>query len=247
MRLSSVLSLLICDREGQMIFENFFPRVWDVLSTEWLQLLKAAGNTFLITIGAFLIGLIIGTLVATLKTMPKNSLILRILDKIASVYLWFFRGTPIVVQLLLFYFVIFVASSDIALVIAIVIFGLNSGAYVTEIMRSGILSVDKGQMEASRSLGLNYRQSMGMAVLPQAAKNALPSLGNELITLFKETSVAGFIAVIDITRAFQLVVGAKYYVAAPYIMLAVFYLIFVSLLTIGLRAIEKKLRKGDAR
>lgn len=247
MRLSSVLSLLICDREGQMIFEDFFPRVWDVLSTEWLQLLKAAGNTFLITIGAFLIGLIIGTLVATLKTMPKNSLILRILDKIASVYLWFFRGTPIVVQLLLFYFVIFVASSDIALVIAIVIFGLNSGAYVTEIMRSGILSVDKGQMEASRSLGLNYRQSMGMAVLPQAAKNALPSLGNELITLFKETSVAGFIAVIDITRAFQLVVGAKYYVAAPYIMLAVFYLIFVSLLTIGLRAIEKKLRKGDAR
>lgn len=247
MRLSSVLSLLICDREGQMIFEDFFPRVWDVLSTEWLQLLKAAGNTFLITIGAFLIGLIIGTLVATLKTMPKNSLILRILDKIASVYLWFFRGTPIVVQLLLFYFVIFVASSDIALVIAIVIFGLNSGAYVTEIMRSGILSVDKGQMEASRSLGLNYRQSMGMAVLPQAAKNALPSLGNELITLFKETSVAGFIAVIDITRAFQLIVGAKYYVAAPYIMLAVFYLIFVSLLTIGLRAIEKKLRKGDAR
>lgn len=247
MRLSSVLSLLICDREGQMIFEDFFPRVWDVLSTEWLQLLKAAGNTFLITIGAFLIGLIIGTLVATLKTMPKNSIILRILDKIASVYLWFFRGTPIVVQLLLFYFVIFVASSDIALVIAIVIFGLNSGAYVTEIMRSGILSVDKGQMEASRSLGLNYRQSMGMAVLPQAAKNALPSLGNELITLFKETSVAGFIAVIDITRAFQLVVGAKYYVAAPYIMLAVFYLIFVSLLTIGLRAIEKKLRKGDAR
>lgn len=247
MRLSSVLSLLICDREGQMIFEDFFPRVWDVLSTEWLQLLKAAGNTFLITIGAFLIGLIIGTLVATLKTMPKNSLILRILDKIASVYLWFFRGTPIVVQLLLFYFVIFVASSDIALVIAIVIFGLNSGAYVTEIMRSGILSVDKGQMEASRSLGLNYRQSMGMAVLPQAAKNALPSLGNELITLFKETSVAGFIAVIDITRAFQLIVGAKYYVAAPYIMLAVFYLIFVSLLTIGLRAIEKRLRKGDAR
>lgn len=247
MHLSSVLSLLICDREGQMIFEDFFPRVWDVLSTEWLQLLKAAGNTFLITIGAFLIGLIIGTLVATLKTMPKNSLILRILDKIASVYLWFFRGTPIVVQLLLFYFVIFVASSDIALVIAIVIFGLNSGAYVTEIMRSGILSVDKGQMEASRSLGLNYRQSMGMAVLPQAAKNALPSLGNELITLFKETSVAGFIAVIDITRAFQLIVGAKYYVAAPYIMLAVFYLIFVSLLTIGLRAIEKKLRKGDAR
>lgn len=230
-----------------MIFEDFFPRVWDVLSSEWLQLLKAAGNTFLITIGAFLIGLIIGTLVATLKTMPKNSIILRILDKIASVYLWFFRGTPIVVQLLLFYFVIFVASSDIALVIAIVIFGLNSGAYVTEIMRSGILSVDKGQMEASRSLGLNYRQSMGMAVLPQAAKNALPSLGNELITLFKETSVAGFITVIDITRAFQLVVGAKYYVAAPYIMLAVFYLIFVSLLTIGLRAMEKRLRKGDAR
>lgn len=230
-----------------MIFEDFFPRVWDVLSSEWLQLLKAAGNTFLITICAFLIGLIIGTLVATLKTMPKNSLILRILDKIASVYLWFFRGTPIVVQLLLFYFVFFISPNDISLIIAIVTFGLNSGAYATEIIRSGILSVDKGQMEASRSLGLNYRQSMGMAVLPQAAKNALPSLGNELITLFKETSVAGFIAVIDITRAFQLVVGAKYYVAAPYIMLAVFYLIFVSLLTIGLRAIEKKLRKGDAR
>lgn len=230
-----------------MIFEDFFPRVWDILSAEWLQLLKAAGNTFLITIGAFIIGLIIGTLIATLKTMPKNSIILRILDKIANVYLWFFRGTPIVVQLLLFYFVIFAASNDIALIIAIVIFGLNSGAYVTEIMRSGILSVDKGQMEASRSLGLNYRQSMGMSVLPQAAKNALPSLGNELITLFKETSVAGFITVIDITRAFQLVVSAKYYVAAPYIMLAVFYLIFVSLLTIGLRAIEKRLRKGDAR
>lgn len=231
------------------MFDDFFPKVWKILSGQWELILKGIGNTFAITIGAFVIGIIIGTIIACIKTVSNsnNSLIVRVLDKLASFYLWFFRGTPIVVQLLLFYTVIFVAPSELALIIAIVVFGLNSGAYVSEIMRSGILSVDKGQMEASRSLGLNYRQSMAMTVLPQAMKNAIPSLGNELITLFKETSVAGYITIVDVTFAYQIIVGSTYYTAAAYLLLAVFYLIFVSLLTIGLRAIEKRLRKGDAR
>jgi len=229
------------------MFDNFFERVGDVLSESWLQILEGLGNTLLIAFSAIILGLLIGTSIAIVKVTPKKrtSYGLKTLEKIGDVYLWFFRGTPIVVQLLLFYFVILATSGIDALLIAILVFGLNSGAYVAEIMRAGILSVDKGQLEASRSLGMNYRQSMFKTILPQSVKNAIPSLGNEFITLFKETSVAGFITVIDLTNAMQLIVGAKYYVAAPYVLLAIFYLIMVTILTGIMRLIERRLRKGD--
>lgn len=233
------------------MFDNFFERCWDIISTRSGQILAGLGNTLLIAFGAIILGIIIGTIIASIKVIPKkkNSYLLKFLEKIGDVYLTLFRGTPIVVQLLVFYFVILasVVSKIPAVLIAIVVFGLNSGAYVSEIMRSGILSVDKGQMEASRSLGLNYMQSMGKTVLPQAMKNAIPNLGNEFITLFKETSVAGFITVIDLTNAMQLIVGDKYYTAAPYLMLAVIYLVFVIFFTWCLRLIERRLRKGDIR
>lgn len=230
------------------MFDNFFPTLGKVLSKEWLSILKGLGNTLLISIAAIIIGVIIGTLIASIKLIPrkKNNWLLKIANGICEVYLTFFRGTPVVVQLLLIYFVIF-ASGAPALLIAILVFGLNSGAYVSEIMRGGILAVDKGQMEASRSLGFNYSQSMQYTILPQAMKNAIPNLGNEFITLFKETSVAGYITVIDLTKALQMIVSSTFNVAVPYIMLTVIYLIFVILFTYLLRLVERRLRRSDTR
>ena len=154
-----------------------------------------------------------------------------------------------VVQLLIFYFILFpsLGIKVDKLVVAIAAFGLNSGAYVSEIMRSGILSVDKGQMEAARSLGLGYTPSMVSVVLPQAVKNILPTLGNEFITLVKETSVVSFIAVVDLTKAFRSIGDATYEYVIPYLMLAAVYLVIVSLITLLVKAIERRMRKSERR
>lgn len=231
------------------MFDNFFPKLAEVFSKHYISIFKGLGRTLAITFGAILIGLLIGTLIAAINTVPKkkSNYVLRFLKKAGDVYLWFFRGTPIVVQLLLFYFIILASANSSAILIAIIVFGLNSGAYVSEIMRGGILSVDKGQYEASRSLGMNYAQSMSVTVLPQALKNAIPNIGNEFITLFKETSVAGFITVMDITMTMRNITSATYNVVVPYILLAVFYLLLVTLFTWILRLIERRLRKGDLR
>lgn len=230
------------------MFDNFFPTLGKVLSAEWLVILEGLGNTLLIAIAAMIIGTIIGTLIASIKLIPrkKSNWLLKIVNWICEIYLGFFRGTPVVVQLLLIYFVIFAAGAP-ALLVAIIVFGLNSGAYVSEIMRGGILAVDKGQMEASRCLGFNYSQSMQFTILPQAMKNAIPNLGNEFITLFKETSVAGFITVIDLTKTMQLIVASSFNVAVPYILLAIIYLVMVMLFTFLLRLIERRLRRSDTR
>lgn len=231
------------------MFDNFFPKLVEVFSKHYISIFKGLGRTLAITFGAIIIGLLIGTIIAAINTIPKkkSNYFLRFVKFIGDCYLWLFRGTPIVVQLLIFYFIILATTNASAMLVAIIVFGLNSGAYVSEIMRGGILSVDKGQLEASRSLGMNYSQSMSVAVLPQALKNAIPNIGNEFITLFKETSVAGFITVMDITMTMRNITSATYNVVVPYILLAVFYLLLVTLFTWLLRLIERRLRKGDIR
>ena len=206
-----------------------------------------------------IIGFIIGSIVAVIKEIPtyKNP-ILKIFQKIGDLYVTIFRGTPMVVQLLIIHFVLFPAmhikfknliitqgfSLQGVVIEAIIAFALNSGAYMSEIMRGGIASVDKGQLEAGRALGLSYSKSMVNIVLPQAFKNVLPTLGNEFIALIKETSVASFIAVTDLTKAFQNMANSTYEYIVPYLVLALCYLILVILISILVKFLEKKMKKA---
>ncbi|CAM2916409.1 amino acid ABC transporter permease [Helicobacter burdigaliensis] len=204
--------------------------------------------TLLLAICGLLIGVVIGTLVAILNAKEEKNTLEKVLVFICKLYVGFFRGTPIVVQLLFLYFVILpllgLAGTN-ALLVAVCIFGLNSGAYVSEIMRSGILSIDSGQNEAARALGLNSKQSMRFVIFPQALKNALPNLGNEFITLLKETSVANFITVHDLTYAFRTIGSASYEYIVPYFFLAVCYLVLVLIASYFVKILEGKLRKSD--
>lgn len=204
--------------------------------------LQGLGNTLLIAITALVIGIAIGTILAIIKVNPSKSKLKRFFVKCADCYILIFRGTPLVVQLLLTYFVILANVGIEPLIIAIVVFGMNSGAYAAESIRSGINSIDKGQMEACRSLGLNYPRSMQKVIMPQAIKNILPQLGNEFISLLKETSVAGFITVMDLTKAAQSVVANAYTAMVPYITLALIYLILVLFFTKLLHILERKLQ-----
>lgn len=204
-------------------------------------------TTVEIAVFGLIIGIAIGTIIAVIRVLPKYKPLPVVLDKIASVYVGFFRGTPMVVQLLIGYFVLLPAlkiSLD-GTIVAIVIFGLNSGAYVSEIMRGGINSVDKGQLEAGRAVGLGYGRAMMKIVIPQAVKNILPTLGNEFIVLIKETSVVSFIAVVDITKAFRSIGDANYEYIIPYLMLAAVYLILVALITVMVRALERRFSKSE--
>ena len=198
---------------------------------------------------ALAIGLIIGTLMATIKLIPSSEkLPVKVLKKIVDAYVALFRGTPIVVQLLIMYFValpLIGLARVPPLIVAMIAFGLNSGAYVSEMVRGGILSVDKGQMEAGRTLGLTYVQTMKLIILPQAIKNIVPMIGNEFIALIKETSVVSFIAVIDLTKAFKQIGDATYEYIIPYLMLALCYLILVLGITYLLRLVERRMRRSD--
>lgn len=228
---------------------------WDVFYKQFInyegykEVLNGLRATALIAVLGLIIGIVIGTVIAISKVVPQNNPFIKIWAGISDLYTWFFRGTPMVVQLLIFYFILFpsIGIKVDKLVVAIAAFGLNSGAYVSEIMRSGILSVDKGQMEAARSLGLGYTPSMVSVVLPQAVKNILPTLGNEFITLVKETSVVSFIAVVDLTKAFRSIGDATYEYVIPYLMLAAVYLVIVSLITLLVKAIERRMRKSERR
>ena len=209
--------------------------------------LRGLITTVEIAVLGLIIGVILGTVIALVKVMPKYKLLPRIGGGICDVYVGFFRGTPMVVQLLLGYYVIlpmFGIMVD-AVVVAIVIFGLNSGAYVSEIMRAGIQSVDGGQLEAGRAVGLPYPVAMMKIVIPQAIKNILPTLGNEFIVLIKETSVVSFVAVTDLYKSFKQLGDPTYDYVVPYLMLALTYLILVLLISWGVRALEKKLKKSE--
>lgn len=206
--------------------------------------------TVKIAVFGLLIGIVIGTLIAACKVAPKYKLSVRILDKICTVYTAFFRGTPIMVQLLLAYYVLLPIMGIKGVNpenVGVIIFGLNSGAYVSEIMRGGINSVDIGQMEAGRAVGLSYGVTMIKIVIPQAVKNILPTLGNEFITLIKETSVLSFITVVDLYSALRNIATANqnYEFVIPYIVLGVIYIVLVLLITLLVRFIEKLFAKSD--
>ena len=201
-----------------------------------------------IAVLGLLIGIVIGTVIGIIRVMPKYKLLPRILDKICVCYLELFRGTPIVVQLLIGYWVLLPAlniSVNSGVPVAVIVFGLNSGAYVSEIMRGGINSVDAGQLEAGRAVGLPYSVAMMKIVIPQAVKNILPTLGNEFIVLIKETSVVSFVAVTDLYKSFKQLGDPTYNYVVPYLMLALTYLVLVLLISWGVRTLEKKLQKSE--
>ena len=212
--------------------------------------LEGIAVTLVLAICGVLIGIVVGTLCAILFTKEDKNRFERVLEVICKLYVGFFRGTPIVVQLLFIYFVIlplFGLAGSNALLVAIGIFGLNSGAYVSEIIRGGILRVDSGQNEAARALGLNSKQSMRFVVFPQALKNALPNLGNEFVTLLKETSVANYVTVHDLTYAFKTIGSASYEYMVPYFFLALCYLVLVIVASFIVKKYERRLRKSDKR
>ena len=200
-----------------------------------------------IAVLGLIIGILLGTLIAVVRVTPKYKTLPKILDGICNVYVAFFRGTPMVVQLLIGYYVLFPAMniSIDAVIVAVLIFGLNSAAYVSEIMRSGIQSVDIGQLEAARALGLPYSTSMLKIVIPQSIKNILPTLGNEFIVLVKDTSIVSFIAVVDLTKAFRQIGDATYEYVVPYLMLALVYLVLVLGITFAIRAMERRLKRNE--
>lgn len=226
-------------------FNNFFA----TLSKEYYLevFLKGLANTINVAVVGLIIGIVIGTVIAVVRVAPKYKLIYKILDKLCSVYVTIFRGTPIVAQLLIAYYVI-MPSLNIkmeALAVGMLVFGMNSGAYVSEIMRGGINSVDKGQMEAGRALGMTYASTMLKIVVPQAIKNILPTLGNEFISLIKETSVLSFIAVYDLYKALVDVGMVKYDSMVPYIMMGLIYIVLVLIISLGIKLLERRFAKSD--
>ena len=215
----------------------------------YVKVLEGLKNTLLISVLGLIIGILIGTLIATVRVMPKYKLLPRILNNICSFYVGLFRGTPMVVQLLIFYYVLLpmfgIRINGVQ--VSILVFGLNSGAYISEIMRSGILSIDTGQMEAGRSLGLSYSTTMLKIVIPQAVKNILPTLGNEFIALIKETSVVSFVGAADLYVAFNYIGSNSYEFVVPYLVMALIYIVLVLLISIGIKFMERSLRKSDRR
>ena len=204
-------------------------------------------NTMIIAVMGLLIGIVIGTLIATIRVMPKYKAYVRAMDKFCSFYVGLFRGTPMVVQLLVFYYVMLplMGVKMSSVLVAITVFGLNSGAYISEIMRGGILSVDPGQMEGGRSVGLSYGTTMLKIVIPQAVKNILPTMGNEFIALVKETSVVSFVGAKDLYLAFQSIGSGTYEYMVPYLAMAIIYIVIVCLITLGIKIMERRLRKSD--
>ncbi len=225
--------------------ENFF-RIF-IQEDGWKQILGGLQNTMIIAVVGLLIGTLIGMLIGAVRVVPKYKLLPRILDKICSVYVGFFRGTPIVVQLLLGYYVLLPALNIncSSLSVCVVVFGLNSGAYVSEIMRGGIASVDGGQLEAGRALGLGFFTSMRKIVIPQAIKNILPTLGNEFISLIKETSVVSFVGTLDIYVAFDRIGSNDYEYMVPYLAMALVYIVLVAVVSALVKLLERRLARSD--
>ena len=210
---------------------------------------KYLSDGFLVTLEiaffAVLLGILLGFAVAIIRSTHDKTGKLRFLNLLCKIYLTVIRGTPVVVQLLIIYFVIFGSVNVSKVLVAIVAFGVNSGAYVAEIIRSGIMSIDKGQFEAGRSLGLSYLQTMVYIILPQAFKNVLPALGNEFIVLLKETSVSGYIALQDLTKAGDIIRSQTYTAFMPLIAVAVIYLAVVMLFSFLLGKLERRLKNNE--
>ncbi|MCR5235601.1 MAG: amino acid ABC transporter permease [Lachnospiraceae bacterium] len=218
-----------------------------IVKDRWLLYLKGLGITIEIAVIAGIIGIIIGCIVALMKlSEPKKGHKHTLVWYIATIYVDVIRGTPAVLQLLIMWFIVF-SSSNNGVLVASLSFGINSGAYVSEIIRAGILAVDKGQMEAGLSLGLSRGQTMKEIVLPQAFKNVLPPIGNEFITLIKETAIVGYVSLSDLTRAASQISSRTYEAFMPLIGAAIIYFIIIKILTLLLEALERRLRRSDLR
>ena len=227
-----------------------------IAEQRWKYITDGLKVTLEVTFLALILGLVLGAVIAVIRTTHDQlkedqskgfgSFLIKLADLICRVYLTVIRGTPTMVQLLIMFFIV-LASSNNKVMVAVITFGVNSGAYVAEIFRSGIMSVDKGQMEAGRSLGLSYGQTMKDIILPQAIKNILPALGNEFIVLVKETAILGYVSIQDLTKASDFVMSRTYTLFMPLIGCAVIYYLLIKILTFGLNAFERRLRQSDIR
>ena len=239
---------------GYEIYQRFsFAKKWGTFTNYFINnrgyktLLDGMKNTAIIAVLGLLIGTLIGILIAVIRVIPPYKKPTRYAQRVCSIYVAFFRGTPIVVQLLVGYYILLpLMGVHLPPVMAcVVIFGLNSGAYISEIMRGGINSVDHGQLEAARAVGLPFSVSMIKVVVPQAIKNILPSLGNEFIALVKETAVVGYVGAIDITKAFQDQGANTYEFMIPYLVMAVLYIVIVALIAAGVKILERRLARSE--
>ena len=221
-------------------FKNNF-----VQDNRWKYIVKGLKNTLVIAVGSAVLGLLLGFLVAFIRTTHDKKNSLGILNWLCKLYLTIVRGTPTMIQLLIMYYVVFKSVNVDKVLVAIIAFAINSGAYVAEIMRSGIMAVDNGQFEAGSSLGLNYRITMLFIILPQAIKNILPALCNEFITLLKETSICGYIGLNDLTRGGDIIRSNTFDAFMPLVLVALIYLLMVQLLTLGVAKIERRLRNNE--
>ena len=211
----------------------------------WRYIVGGLGNTLKITLFAVVIGIALGFLVAVIRSTYEKTHGLKLLNFLCRIYLTVIRGTPVLIQLLIIYFVVFGSVKIDKVLVAVMAFGINSGAYVAEIFRSGIMSIDNGQFEAGRSLGFNYRQTMVYIVMPQAFKNVLPALCNEFIVLLKETSVAGYIAIQDLTKGADIIRSRTYSAFIFFFAAAIIYLVMVMIFTYFVQKLERRLRSSD--
>lgn len=216
-------------------------------ASRYKMYLQGLLNTALIALGACLIGLIIGIIVTGVRIMPKSNIFVKILDYVARLYVTVIRGTPVVLQLFICYFVLLSSLKFVAdgILVAALTFGINSGAYMAEILRGGILAVDSGQMEAGRSLGLTWFATFIKIVLPQALKSAIPTMFNEFITLVKETSVAGYVGIVELTKIQSYITTQTLQIYMPLFIIAAIYLVIVLCLQWVQKKIERRLTKGD--
>lgn len=229
------------------MWESFYEQF--IVYKGYELVLQGLINTMIIALVGLVIGIVIGTVIAVVHVAGTRNKVARVFAYIGDVYTTIFRGTPIVVQLLVFHFVVFpmIRLNISGVWESVLVFGLNSGAYVAEIMRGGILSVDVGQLEAGRTLGLSFTATMLKVVFPQAIKNVVPTLGNELIAITKDTSVAGYVGTTDLTVAFRALASNDYQIIIPYLMLALVYLVIVVIFTLIIRFVERRMRKSERR
>ena len=227
-------------------FNNWLDKLYNtfIVDDRYMTLIEGFEKTLIITFGALVIGVIIGTIVAIIKVFAETNKKLKFIDTLCNIYLTVIRGTPVVVQLLISFFIIFVSAED-GTWVAMITFGVNSGAYVAETIRSGIMAIDVGQTEAGRSLGFSQIQTMWLIILPQAFKNILPAIGNEMIALLKETSVAGYVAVVDLTKAGNQIKNTTYDQINPIMVVAIVYLAVVMIMTKLLAIMERRLRNSE--
>lgn len=216
-----------------------------ITKERWRYIWDGLGVTLQVTFFSVLMGIALGFLIAMVRSTHDKTGKLKVLNFLCQVYLTVIRGTPVVVQLLIIYFVIFGSMDINKVLVAVLAFGINSAAYVAEIFRSGIMSIDKGQFEAGRSLGFNYVQTMIHIIMPQAFKNVLPALGNEFIVLLKETSISGYIALQDLTKGGDIIRSRTYDAFMPLITVAAIYLIMVMIFSKLVEALERRLRNSD--